>query len=117
VLYLSIEDLLYVAERAIGEPPRLRDTGLLEAAAARPQASAFGSDAYPDLHTKAAALLQSICSNTRWWMETIAWRSPVTDSGCSDSDLDCSGSDLDCSDSDFGCSGSDSASTRSWARR
>lgn len=30
---------------------------------AYPQASEFGSDTHPDLHTKAAALLQSICSN------------------------------------------------------
>lgn len=37
--------------------------GLLEAAAARPQASAFGVDAYPSLHEKAAALLDSIVRN------------------------------------------------------
>ncbi|HUS62271.1 MAG TPA: type II toxin-antitoxin system death-on-curing family toxin, partial [Acidimicrobiales bacterium] len=37
-----------------------RDLGLLGSAAARPQASAFGEDAYPDVWTKAAALLHSI---------------------------------------------------------
>ena len=37
--------------------------GLLEAALARPQATAFGKDAYPDLQAKAAALLHSIARN------------------------------------------------------
>jgi death-on-curing protein len=41
-------------------PPPIRDIGLLSAAASRPPTSAFGADAYPDLWTKAAALLQSI---------------------------------------------------------
>jgi len=63
VIYLTLEELLYVTERAIGGPVALRDVGLLDAAAARPRASAFGEDAYPDLHTKAAALLVSICAN------------------------------------------------------
>ena len=31
----------------------VRDYGLLEAALARPQATAFGKDAYPDLDAKA----------------------------------------------------------------
>jgi death-on-curing protein len=39
------------------------DYGLLEAALARPQATAFGHDAYPDLDGKAAALLHSIARN------------------------------------------------------
>jgi death on curing protein len=37
----------------------VRDYGLLEAALARPRATAFGKDAYPDLDAKAAALLHS----------------------------------------------------------
>jgi death on curing protein len=41
----------------------VRDYGLLEAALARPQATAFGKDAYPDLDAKAAALLHSITRN------------------------------------------------------
>jgi death-on-curing protein len=63
VIYLDVEDLLHVAERAIGTAPEIRDVGLLEAAAARPQASAFGEDAYPTLYEKAAALLHSIVRN------------------------------------------------------
>ncbi len=62
MIYLSLEDLLHVAERTLGSV-KLRDVGLLEAAVARPQASAFGKDAYPSLHTKAAALLHSIARN------------------------------------------------------
>src|SRR5439155_16033352 len=38
----------------------IRDAGLLGSAAARPQTTVFGEDAYPDPWTKAAALLQSI---------------------------------------------------------
>ncbi len=60
MIYLDLDDLLYVAERATGAPVELRDVGLLEAAAARPQASAFGTDAYVTVHEKAAALLHSI---------------------------------------------------------
>lgn len=45
------------------EPAPIRDIGLLGSAAARPQTTAFGEDAYPDLWTKSAALLQSILKN------------------------------------------------------
>jgi death on curing protein len=41
----------------------VRDYGLLEAALARPQAKAFGQDAYPSLDAKAAALLHSLARN------------------------------------------------------
>lgn len=58
--YLDIEDLLTLAAGLLGDPPPIRDPGLLEAAASRPRASAFGEDAYRDVWTKAAALLQSL---------------------------------------------------------
>ena len=58
--YLDVDDLIALAAALLGEPPPIRDVGLLAAAAARPQASAFGDDAYPDLWTKAAALLHSV---------------------------------------------------------
>ena len=60
VEFLDLDDLAYLAARLLGDPPPIRDIGLLGSAAARPQISAFGEDAYPDLWTKAAALLQSI---------------------------------------------------------
>jgi death-on-curing protein len=63
VIYLTYADLLHVAERALGEPAVVRDAGLLESAAARPQTSVFGDDAYPTLEDKAAALVHSIARN------------------------------------------------------
>jgi death-on-curing protein len=63
VIYLTVPELLRVAGRALGTEPKVRDIGLLEAAAARPAASAFGQDAYPDLDTRAAALLHSLARN------------------------------------------------------
>lgn len=61
--YLDLEDLIELAELILGKQPPIRDMGLLGSAAARPQTSAFGTDAYTDLWTKAAALLQSIVKN------------------------------------------------------
>ena len=61
--YLDLEDLLNLARRLLGDPPPIRDVGLLDSAAARPQATAFGQDAYSDMWTKAAALLHSIVKN------------------------------------------------------
>jgi death-on-curing protein len=58
--HLDLEDLLVAAEVTLGEPPQVRDIGMLAAAIARTRASVYGEDAYPDLHTKAAALLHSI---------------------------------------------------------
>jgi len=63
VIYLTLPELLHIAERALGSDSDVRDYGLLESAAARPQASAFGGDAYPDLDAKAAALLHSLACN------------------------------------------------------
>lgn len=60
VVYLDLEDLLYLAGKLLGNPPPVREVGLLGAAVARPQTTVFGDEAYPDLWTKAAALLQSI---------------------------------------------------------
>ncbi len=61
--FLDLDDLVELARRLLGDPPPVRDIGLLGSAAARPQTAAFGEDAYPDLVTKAAALLQSIVNN------------------------------------------------------
>lgn len=61
--YLDLDDLLAAAEAAVGGSPVVRDIGLLDAAAARPRSSVFGADAYPDLDTKAAALLHSVVTS------------------------------------------------------
>ena len=60
---LTTEDLVAIATRVGRGEPQIRDLGLLESAAARPATSVFGADAYPDLATKAAAMLQSIVGN------------------------------------------------------
>ena len=61
--YLDLEDLLDIARVAVGEDVAVADYGLLESALARPRASVFGEDAYPDLHLKAAALMHSLARN------------------------------------------------------
>ena len=61
--YLDLDDLVMIARRTIGADAGVADYGLLESARARPCASIFGSDAYPDLHLKAAALFQSLARN------------------------------------------------------
>lgn len=61
--YLDPEDLVTLAVALLGDPPPVRDMGLLSSAAARPQASVFGEDAYPDLWSKAASVLQSLVKN------------------------------------------------------
>jgi death-on-curing protein len=61
--YLELDDLLVAASAFLGRRPEVRDYGLLESALARPQASVFGEDAYPTLHEKAVALLDSLVNN------------------------------------------------------
>lgn len=63
MIYLTLDELLYIARRAIGVDPDVRDYGLLESALARPAARAFGTDAYPSLEEKAAALVHSVVRN------------------------------------------------------
>ena len=63
MIYLDLDSLLHIAARTLGGEPVIRDYGLLESALARPRASAFGEDAYPDLFAKAAALLHSLARN------------------------------------------------------
>ncbi|AXE78178.1 MULTISPECIES: type II toxin-antitoxin system death-on-curing family toxin [Streptomyces] len=59
--YLTLPELLNLAER-LGAA-EVRDYGLLDSALARPQASVFGQDAYPDVWQKAAALMESLARN------------------------------------------------------
>lgn len=58
--YIDPEQALAVVEK-LGL--RVRDEGLLFSALARPSASMFGVDAYPDLPEKAAALISSLAQN------------------------------------------------------
>ena len=61
--YLTLDDVLAAAEAHLGDPAEVGDYGLIESAVARPQATVFGEDAYPTIHEKAAALLQSLAAN------------------------------------------------------
>jgi death-on-curing protein len=61
--YLTVEQALRIARAAVGGPIDVRDVGLLESAVHRPRASVLGQDAYPDLFTKAGALLHSLARN------------------------------------------------------
>lgn len=63
VEYLDLDDLIYLAGQLFGDPPPVRDVGLLGAAAARPRTTVSGTDAYGTLWEKAAALLQSLVKN------------------------------------------------------
>ena len=60
---MTIDQVLEINAEMMGGRHALRDRALLESAVARPQASAFGVDAYPDLVSKAAALLHSLVLN------------------------------------------------------
>jgi death-on-curing protein len=55
--YLEIEDALQVVDR-FGF--HVRDIGLLASALARPATTVMGVEAYPQLATKAAALMESV---------------------------------------------------------
>lgn len=62
MVFLTVEEVIRINERLVG-PGLLRDRGLLESAVERPRATAGGVDAYPDVHTKAAALFHAVASN------------------------------------------------------
>ena len=63
VEFLDLDDVIELARRLLGNPPPVRDAGLLASAVARPQTTIGGDDAYPTIWMKAAALLQSIVDN------------------------------------------------------
>ncbi|WP_220446928.1 type II toxin-antitoxin system death-on-curing family toxin [Nonomuraea deserti] len=63
IRYLSLEQVLELAEAELGDVLAVRDLGLLDSAVHRPSSAMFGQEAYPDLFTKAGALLQSLAVN------------------------------------------------------
>ncbi|MBB5852757.1 type II toxin-antitoxin system death-on-curing family toxin [Amycolatopsis umgeniensis] len=86
--YLTVEDLLALAED-LGVP-KVRDLGLLDSAAHRPQVSLMGQDAYPTLHEKAAVLLESVVRNHSLvdGNKRLAWMSTFVFYGLNGHDLD-----------------------------
>lgn len=61
--YLTPAEIFALAQEAIGRQPDVRDTHLLRSAAARPMLRAFGTEAYPELLDKAAALMHSLAAH------------------------------------------------------
>jgi death on curing protein len=61
--FVRVADVLALAEAVLGSTPGVRDLGLIDSAVARPQATFAGVEAYPSLHLKAAALLESLAGN------------------------------------------------------
>lgn len=60
--YLSLEDLIEIGTALI-PGFAIRDIGLLQSSAARPQTSVYGKDAYKTFPVKAAALMHSLARN------------------------------------------------------
>jgi len=64
--YLTPEQVLFIHARLISETGGehgIRDLGLLISAVSRPQATFDGEEFYPDVHSKAAALMESLINN------------------------------------------------------
>lgn len=60
--YLTIDDLIEIGTELI-PGFKVRDMGLLESAALRPQTTVYGEDAYPSFIEKAASLMHSLARN------------------------------------------------------
>jgi len=66
ILYLSFDQLVAIHEMQLetfGGLDGLRDRGSLESAVARPAMTFGGEDLYPDMASKAAALMESLVMN------------------------------------------------------
>ncbi|NKQ34643.1 MAG: type II toxin-antitoxin system death-on-curing family toxin [Chloroflexi bacterium] len=65
-VFLTPQQILFIHARLIettGGSHGLRDLGLLESATARPHATFDGTELYPDIFYKAAALMESLAQN------------------------------------------------------
>ncbi len=69
IRYLTLSEMLYINgqvlqdEKLLRGEQQIREIERLDAAVARPAASAFGADAYPTLREKAAVLFHSVTRN------------------------------------------------------
>ena len=66
MIFLTVEQILFLHARLVAETGGshgVRELGSLLSAVARPQASFDDQDLYPDLFTKAAALMDSLIRN------------------------------------------------------
>ena len=60
--FLDLQDLIEIGKSLISDF-RIRDEGLLESAAMRPQTTIYGADAYPTFEEKVASLIHSLARN------------------------------------------------------
>jgi death-on-curing protein len=60
--FLDLHDLIEIGKSLISDF-RIRDEGLLESAAMRPQTTIYGEDAYPAFEEKVASLMHSLARN------------------------------------------------------
>lgn len=60
--FLDLHDLIEIGKSLITNF-RIRDEGLLESAAMRPQTTIYGEDAYPTFEEKVASLIHSLARN------------------------------------------------------
>ena len=60
--FLDLQDLIEIGKSLISDF-RIRDEGLLESAAMRPQTTIYGEDAYPTFEEKVASLIHSLARN------------------------------------------------------
>jgi death-on-curing protein len=60
--FLDLHDLIEIGKSLISDF-RIRDEGLLESAAMRPQTTIYGEDAYPTFEEKVASLIHSLARN------------------------------------------------------
>jgi death-on-curing protein len=93
IAYLTLEDLLNLA--ADLGVSKVRDLGLLDSAAHRPQTSLMGQDAYSSVHEKAAVLLESVARNHPLidGNKRLAWMAAFVFYGLNGVDLDASEDD------------------------
>lgn len=63
MIYLDLDDLLHIVDRVVPHGGLAQDPGLLMSALYRPRTTVDGTDAYPTVEAKAAALLHSLARN------------------------------------------------------
>jgi death on curing protein len=67
IYYLTPGEIYQAAEEATGQAIPARDPHLVRSAAARPALRHFGTEAYPSLMEKAAALMHSVAAHHLFW--------------------------------------------------
>lgn len=90
IVYLDLDEVLAIHDAVEPALPQVRDIGAIQSALGRPQATAFGEDAYPTIWEKAAALMQSLACNHGWLdgNKRTAWTATMTFLGVNGHPLD-----------------------------